>query len=130
MARAKQSGFQQGWWPLALIRNFAAFGALLALLLMPLAMSIAPAMTHAAPVAVSTEADIGHCMGEHSSSPEGQLRAMMDCAVACSVVPPSEVRVAMADDYARQSPAPETVPLLIGAGPEALVRPPRFFSDV
>lgn len=130
MARAKRSGFQQGNWPFALTRNFAACFTLLALLLMPLAMSIAPTTAHAAPVAMSTETDMTHCMGEHSSSPEGQLSAMMDCAVACAVVPPAEAQITTAHVYTWQNLAVSVVPLLMGTGPEALVRPPRPFSNV
>src|SRR3546814_4791718 len=70
-----------------LLRLVAAIFVAFTLSFMPMAMSSGPAMAHTTPVVLS---DTRHCIGEHGTSPDRQMGGMVDCAIACAAVRPTE----------------------------------------
>src|SRR3546814_15606812 len=76
---------------------------------MPMAMSSGPAMAHTTPVVLS---DTRHCIGEHGTSPDRQMGGMVDCAIACAAVRPTEPQMATGMGHVRQILESQPVPLL------------------
>lgn len=123
---AGQSDSRQGTGRLALLRLVAAIFVAFTLSFMPMAMSSGPAMAHTTPVVLS---DTRHCIGEHGTSPDRQMGGMVDCAIACAAVRPTEPQMATGMGHVRQILESQPVPLLKGIGPDALSRPPRLFPE-
>src|SRR3546814_16164833 len=60
--------------------------------------------------------DTRHCIGEHGTSPDRQMGGMVDCAIACAAVRPTEPQMATGMGHVRQILESQPVPLLKGIG--------------
>jgi hypothetical protein len=96
--------------------------ALIALVLMPIGMTGAPAAASAMPADHAMAA--GHCEGQSGDEPQAPA-ASMDCTAMCTAIP---AREAAAPTPLFQRPAPRTVAVAVafeGVEPEIATPPPR-----
>ena len=97
---------------------------LVALALMPIGMSTAPAAAASAAHAGMAMPDDGHCDGRESK--EGKAPVGMHCASACTALPAEPANVAAADDLRGAPQVAALVRSFAGTVPPPAIPPPRL----